>query len=117
MLLKFLSTGFDKFRYLLVAALIGLPSCAIAEEWIHTVRPGDNLWNLTKRHLIGMQYVKQLQQLNNIQNPYVIPPGTELRIPVAWTRQTENVHALIVNAHGTAFILRANQEEIPAEQV
>ena len=111
--IRFFDTGFDIFYYTLIAALIGLPSCAIAEEWIYTIRPGDNLWNLTERHLTDMQYVNRLQQLNNIKNPYVIPPGTLLRIPVSWTRSTGNAQAKIVNVHGTAVIQRANQTEIP----
>ncbi|GJL75295.1 FecR domain-containing protein [Nitrosomonas sp.] len=106
---------FDKFRCLLLAMLIVLPACVSAEEWVYTVRPGDNLWNLTERHLTDMHYVKKLQRLNNIQNPYVIPPGTQLRIPMAWTRMVENVHAQIVGVYGTVFVQRPQQEKIPAE--
>jgi len=87
---------------------------AAAEEWSYTVRPGDNLWNLTERHLINMKYVARLQQLNNVQNPYVIPPGTRLRIPVAWTKITEDAHAHIVNVYGTANVIRAADGIIPA---
>ncbi|MCP5245305.1 MAG: FecR domain-containing protein [Burkholderiales bacterium] len=107
-------TGFDTFHCFLIAALIGLPSCAIAEEWIYTVRPGDNLWNLTERHLTDMRYISRLQQLNNIKNPYVIPPGTQLRIPLSWTRLVGNTQAKIVSVHGTAVVHRANQAIIPA---
>ncbi len=115
MLFKIFYRGFDKFRCLLLAMLIILPTCAIAEEWVYTVRPGDNLWNLTERHLTDMHYVKKLQRLNNIQNPYVIPPGTQLRIPMAWTRMVENVHAQIIGVYGTVFVQRPQQEKIPAE--
>ncbi|SER08508.1 Uncharacterized conserved protein, contains LysM and FecR domains [Nitrosomonas sp. Nm51] len=88
-----------------------LPVSAVAEEWIYTVRPGDNLWNLSERHLLGIQYVKRLQQLNQIQNPYVIPPGKQLRIPVAWSRVSDKVSAQIISVHGGAFIERANQKK------
>ncbi|SFK32870.1 FecR family protein [Nitrosomonas aestuarii] len=115
MQLKFFYQALVKLRCLLLATLIILPTCVIAEEWIYTVRPGDNLWNLTERHLTGMQYVTKLQQLNGIQNPYVIPPGTPLRIPMAWTRMVENVHAQIVSVYGFVFIQRPPQEKIPAE--
>lgn len=85
-----------------------------AEEWIYTVKPGDNLWNITERHLTGIRYVRRLQQLNQIRNPYVIPPGTRLRIPVAWTRVTEDVQARVVNVYGTVSIIRSDQTVLPA---
>lgn len=60
---------------LLTTCLILQGSCLLADDWIYTVRPGDNLWNLAEQHLISFKYVKQLQQLNGVQNPYHLPPG------------------------------------------
>lgn len=94
------------------------PSTRVAaEEWVYTVRTGDNLWNLTERHLTGMQYVNQLQQLNKVPNPNTIPPGTKIRIPIAWTKQqTDGVTARVVNLHGTVLLKRADTaENIPLE--
>lgn len=79
-------------------------SALAAEEWIYTVKPGDNLWNITERHLTDIHYVRRLQQLNQINNPYVIPPGTRLRIPVAWTKITKDVQARVINVHGSVRI-------------
>jgi hypothetical protein len=84
-------------------------SALAAEEWHYTVKPGDNLWNITERHLTGIRYVRRLQQLNNIRNPYVIPPGTRLRIPVAWTKITEDVQARVINVYGAVNIIRSDQ--------
>ena len=95
--------------------LMILSASAAAEEWIYTVRPGDNLWNLTERHLKSMDYVPQLQQLNGVKNPYVIPPGTQLRIPVAWAK-VNNTSARVLSVYGAAAVLRENQERIPVEQ-
>ena len=50
--------------------LLILSTPTVAEEWIYTVRPGDNLWNLTERHLRSMEYVPQMRQLNGVKNPY-----------------------------------------------
>lgn len=82
-----------------------------------TVHPGDNLWNISERHLTGMQYVKRLQQLNRIPDAYTIPPGKKIRIPVAWTKQrTEGVNARVVNIHGVALLKRINVAEyMPVE--
>ena len=88
---------------------------AAAEEWIYTVRPGDNLWNLTERHLKSMDYVPRLQQLNGVKNPYVIPPGTQLRIPVAWSK-VQDTSARVASVYGTAAVLRENQGRMPIEQ-
>ena len=53
----------------LYTLLLCLPAHAIADEWIYTVKPGDNLWNLSERHLTGVQYVQRLQKLNRIGRP------------------------------------------------
>lgn len=95
--------------------LMILSSSAVAEEWMYTVRPGDNLWNLTERHLKSMDYVPQLQQLNGVKNPYVIPPGTQLRIPVAWSK-VHSTSARVTSVYGAAAVQRGNQERMPVEQ-
>lgn len=53
-----------------------------AEDWLYTIRSGDNLWNVAERHLVSMKYVPRLQQLNRIHDPHHIPPGKVIRIPV-----------------------------------
>lgn len=58
-----------------------------AEDWVYTVRPGDNLWNLSARHLTAIAYWKRLQAINHIIDPLTIPPGTKLRIPVPWLKK------------------------------
>ena len=57
-----------------------------ADEWVYTVRPGENLWLLTERYLNDHEHVLELQRLNRIADPRRIPPGTQLRMPWAWTR-------------------------------
>ncbi len=89
-------------------------SALAAEEWIYTVKPGDNLWNITERHLTDIHYVRRLQQLNQINNPYVIPPGTRLRIPVAWTKITKDIQARVINVHGSVRITHPDQTVLPA---
>jgi len=65
---------------------LGHAATAQAQEWIYTVRPGDNLWNITVEHLTRMDYVSRLQALNQVADPYRLPPGMRLRIPVAWLK-------------------------------
>src|SRR5690606_29322242 len=60
---------------LLTICLLLQGSCLLADDWVYTVRPGDNLWNLAERHLKSFKYIRQLQLLNGVQDPYHIPPG------------------------------------------
>ncbi|MGE0383979.1 MAG: FecR domain-containing protein [Gammaproteobacteria bacterium] len=69
---------------LLLLAASAVP--ARAADWTYTVQPGDNPWNLTERFLAGLKYWPRIQALNNIVDPLHIPPGTRLRIPIAWLR-------------------------------
>ena len=97
---------------LILISLLVLSAPVVAEEWVYTVRDGDNLWNVTERHLTSMKYVKRLQQLNRIQDPYSIPPGSKLRIPIAWTQQNEvDIYAHVVAVHGKATVRRVNTTE------
>ncbi|WP_297325209.1 FecR domain-containing protein [Nitrosomonas sp.] len=109
------NSNFVRLRGLLLAALMALSVPVAAEEWIYTVRPGDNLWNLTERHLKSIDYVQKLQQLNNVRNPYVMPPGTQLRIPTAWTRFIGDALAQVTSVYGTVTLQRSGQEDKPVE--
>lgn len=45
-----------------------------------TVKKGDTLWNLCKKHLGDGQKYKEVAKLNNISNPDLIYPGQVLRL-------------------------------------
>lgn len=111
------SITFVGWMFLCLGPLLTLSARVAAEEWVYTVRTGDNLWNLTERHLNGMQYVSQLQRLNKISDPYIIPPGTRIKIPIAWTKvSADGVYAKVVHVHGIATLKRSNAtENIPVE--
>jgi hypothetical protein len=116
MQLNILNGSFARLRKLLLAVIMALSASVTAgEEWIYTVRPGDNLWNLTERHLKSIDYVQKLQRLNNVQNPYVVLPGTQLRIPIAWMQRIGDALAQVTNVHGTAMLQRSGQEDRPIE--
>lgn len=83
---------------------------ARAQEWLYTVRPGDNLWNVTAEHLTRMDYWPRLQVLNQVSNPENLPPGMKLRIPIAWLKRLPAT-AQVLSAHGQnqAVIATTNQ--------
>lgn len=99
----FLLISFKAF--FLLGLLLFLINSARANEWIYRMQQGDNLWNLTERHLTDLKFVIPLQRLNHIQNPFQIPPGTEIRIPIQWTRQ-QSSSALVLRVSGEAQLKR-----------
>ena len=62
------------------------PTTAVASEWVYTMKTGDNLWNLSIEHMGNIDNWQKLQQLNNVIDPKHIPPGTEIRFPLAWLK-------------------------------
>lgn len=78
-------------QYLLIglaSLLFAFPVAAEQEAmWRYTTRPGDNLINLGKAHLINPDDWKILQQLNQVKNPYRMPVGQVLRIPLSLVKQ------------------------------
>lgn len=75
---------------ILLAVSLSIPVSSIADtrEWIYQMQTGDNLWNVSREYLADVQNWQKLKTLNNIRNHRRIPPGTRIRIPVAWLKVT-----------------------------
>lgn len=103
-------------RHLLpaLALLLLWSGTLIAEEayWIYTVRPGDNIWNLTAQHCTSVLHWKRIQRLNNIPDgpDRTIPPGTRLRFPLDILKR-QPVPAIVVKLQGTVKLQRADGSE------
>ena len=67
------------------------------------MRAGENLWVLTERYCDSLARLRELQRLNRISDPYRIPPGTRLRIPLAWMKSSAG-SVRIVTAVGPVSI-------------
>ena len=63
--------GFARCIFLLISLLV-FSTRVVADEWIYTVKAGDNLWNISEQHLISTRYVARLQQLNKISDAYTV---------------------------------------------
>jgi len=72
--------------WLLAALLLFTPIAAQAQDWNYRVRPGDNLWDLGARYLKADVAWQRLQAHNHVDDPYRLPPGRQLRFPIAWLR-------------------------------
>lgn len=58
----------------------------LAEEayWEYTLRPGDSIWKLAKKHTTSVKNWLEIQKINNIgqDSERRIKPGTRIKIPV-----------------------------------
>jgi hypothetical protein len=63
------------------------PVWAADTMWRYTVRPGDNLISLGKKHLVNADDWKVLQRINHVNDPYRLPIGSVLRMPLELVKQ------------------------------
>ena len=106
-----ISRASSRSRYWRITVMLFLTFClsshyVFAQDWIYTVRPGDNLWDLTEKHLTHIRYWKKLQELNAIEDPWHMLPGTRLKIPLRWMR-LQPATAKVVAVLGPATVLQA----------
>ncbi len=87
-----------------------------AQEWIYTVRPGDTLWSFTEDYLTDIRYWKRLQEMNDIQQPRFMPPGSKIRVPIAWLK-VQPEPARVMQVSGTAELVRAGSARSEALSV
>lgn len=100
---------------MVLAWLAALP-VAHSQEWLYTVRPGDNLWSITAEHLVRMDYWPKLQALNGVANPGQLPPGSKLRIPIAWLKRLPAM-VQVISVQGQAQATLAATGQIVSIQV
>ena len=97
----------------MVAMLLLLASLpAVSSEWIYTVVAGDNLWDFSTRYLDSTLRFESLRQLNAIEFPRRMQPGTRIRVPMAWIRSNP-VDARILAVAGTVQLTRAGGDTVP----
>lgn len=99
-------------RYILQRTIVWLVVTfsvpVLAAEWVYFVLPGDTLWDFSIKNLKNSEHWKDLQKINSIENPKKMQPGTRIRVPLAWVKQTV-VDAEVVALHGNAFLTRPDK--------
>ena len=90
----------------LFLALAQNPVQAETQHWVYTVRPGDNIWDLTQKYCVSVLHWKRIQQLNNVRLDRQIPPGTKLRFPLNILKY-QPAAALVVQIRGMTQLFRA----------
>ncbi|MCP5365171.1 MAG: FecR domain-containing protein [Hyphomicrobiales bacterium] len=100
--------------YIVLLFILALPLCdnhrVAAQEWLYTVRPGDNLWELSDTYLRSVVYWKRLQELNNVSDPLHLPPGRRLRVPIAWLK-LQPVPVEVVTVQGQVETVKAGSAD------
>lgn len=73
----------------MLALLAGSLACtqALADDWRYRVRPGDTVWDLSRKYLRPDVPWQRLQAHNGVEDPQALVPGSVFRIPVAWLRR------------------------------
>ena len=71
--------------------------------WHYQVRPGDNIWSISRRLLTDWKRWPDIQAGNNIERPRAIPPGTRLAIPRKWLRRKPGP-AMVSSVSGKAYV-------------
>lgn len=98
-----------KYAVLLIALwMASLP--ALAEDWAYRVRPGDTIWDLAGEYLKPDVPWQRLQEHNRISNPYQLPPGSTLHIPLAWLNR-QPARAKVVAVRGSAVATDKGRDE------
>lgn len=86
-----------------------LPTVSAA-DWTYRVRPHDNIWDLSGRYLKPDVPWQKLQAYNNVADPYHLPPGMMLHVPIAWLR-LQPAKATVVAVMGGAHAQLPNQAQ------
>lgn len=76
---------------------------ASAEDWSYRIRPGDTIWDLAGEYLKPGIPWQRLQAHNGISNPYQLPPGSTVRIPLAWLH-LQPARARVLAVRGQAMV-------------
>lgn len=87
------------------------PLNTFADEWVYTTRPGDTLWDISKKHLKSVNYWSRVQKHNTVDIAKRLSPGTRLSIPLEWLK-IQAAPATVVSVSGSVEYKTADSENI-----
>lgn len=91
-------------QWLLALCVSSLSMAAIGNDgWEYEVKQGDSLWTIAERYLLDTALWRKLRDLNKVQDPYRLKPGSALAIPLEWLR-TNPAGATVTAVSGAATI-------------
>ncbi len=86
-----------------VALCFALQPAWAQQDQVHTVQPGDNLYDLAQRYLDDPGQWPELQRRNQVGDPRRLRPGSQLVIPAALARP-EPATADVLHVAGPASV-------------
>jgi len=104
------STFYHLSLFLSLSFFMLYPLAGSTEEWTYTTRPGDNLWNISKKHLKNVNYWSRLQKHNNVDVAKQLAPGTRLRVPLEWLK-VQAAPAVVVSVAGTVKYKKSSAKD------
>lgn len=82
--------------------LLFICTSALAADWLYTIRPGDEIWNIAKRYCGSPSFASRIIEHNRLIDERAIRPGSRLRIPIDWLiRQPATAEILSVRGQVT----------------
>ncbi len=93
-------------------ALFGVAAPSWANDYLYTVRPGDTLWDLSDKYMKrGVAATRRLQELNRVDDPEHLQPGSKLRFPIRWMKvQPAPVTIKLVSGESYALVGEAQDQ-------
>lgn len=91
-------------RTLVTLCLVLTGASATAEDWLYTIRPGDEIWNIASRYCGSPAFSARIIEYNKLGNERAIRPGSRLRIPIEWLIR-QPVTAEVLNVRGQVLLL------------
>lgn len=83
---------------LALSALLTFAPMSLADEIRYRVEPGDTLIGLGQALLADPRDWSRVQRLNDVADPFRIPVGSVLRIPVAWLKPVPRSAEVVTSA-------------------
>lgn len=95
----------------IAAFILAASSAVIADDWLHSVRPGDTIWDLCLELTEEPNCWQKLPRLNpHVVNMRQMPPGATIKIPVEWLKNPP-VPAEVEYVQGQAVLFRSDTNQ------
>jgi len=87
------------------------PLTVLANDWIYTTRPGDTIWDISKKYLKSVNYWPKVKKHNEVNIAKHLSPGTRIRIPLKWLK-IQPAPANVVSVTGTVHFKTPDSDNL-----
>lgn len=108
-MLKYLAT------LTLVLGLLPFNSARAEHDWLYSVRPGDNVWDLCVKYTTKADCWLELGGYNSLDSDSYLPPGLIIRFPISWLKSVPTPVTISYFTGDVRYRLSADQETTAAQ--